>query len=92
MLDQCRPGRRHELAEDQGLQLFADPLEAGNGREHCIQDGHERHHREQRGVGQGGCRLESVMRIETLNQFTQAAQDDGQPAAVKELWASHVAL
>lgn len=39
-----------------------------------------------------GCRLESVMSIETLNQFTQTVQNDGQPAAVKELWASHVAL
>ncbi len=69
IITQCRPGRRHEVVEDETLDLPADLIEGRDRRQHGVGHRHYRYHRKQGSVGQGCGILRTVVFAKTADQI-----------------------
>ncbi|MCY1445874.1 hypothetical protein D9M71_624060 [compost metagenome] len=65
--------RRHEVAEDERLDRLAKIAKGRHRGEHDEGHGHQRHHREQRGVGQCRRTLRPAIGEETADQMDDEA-------------------
>ncbi|MCY1530956.1 hypothetical protein D9M68_661650 [compost metagenome] len=72
---------RHEVAEDEALDLLARTLEGRDHREHGEGHRHHRHHREQAGVRQGRGAFGATIGHEPLQQEAPEFHDVGEALA-----------
>ena len=65
---------RQKILEDKGFDLTANLVKRRDSRQHGVGNGHHRHHRKQRGIGQGCGVLDAVVFDKAARQIAAKVQ------------------